>query len=113
MNKIYVQVSRNDYRIIDTEEIIYCQGESSYTTIYFSFEKNIVITTLLKNFENTLHNKGFFRINNNYLVNLSYVKEYSLGKEPKVVLLNNQELPISRRKKIEFKEKLQSVFAHV
>ena len=113
MSKIYVRINRNDYKLLDTEEILYCHGESSYTTIFFINERKIVITALLKNFENTLINDGFFRINNNILVNLNFVKNYSLGKDSKVVLLNNMELPISRRKKIDFKERLQSAYTHI
>jgi two-component system LytT family response regulator len=99
MSKIYVLESRNNFKEINTSELYYCHGESSYTSLYFADQSKIVITKLLKDVEGILINKNFFRINRNYLVNLNFIKSYSLGKVPKVILTNNMEIPISRRKK--------------
>ncbi len=111
--KIFIPVSRNNYKEVDITELLYCLGEGCYTTLYFVDNTNIVITKLLKEVENVLVKSNFLRINKNYLVNSNFIKSYSLGKEPKVIMINDIELPISRRKKEEFKEVLQSLFSHM
>lgn len=113
MSKIFISVSRNNYKEVDTTGLLYCVGESSYTTLYFIDQSNIVITKLLKEVEQILVIAGFLRINKNYLINTQYIKNYSLGKESKVTLINNIELSISRRKKEDFKEILQSLYTHI
>ena len=113
MSKIFLTTGRNKYKEVDTTELLYCIGESCYTTFYFADKRNIVITKLLKDVEQILIKNNFLRINKNSLVNLNYIKSYCLGKEAKVILTNNVELTISRRKKVEFKENLHSLFSHV
>lgn len=113
MCKIFVPISRNNYKEVEVKNLLYCLGEGSYTTLYFQDESFLVVTKLLKEVEKILSKYNFFRVNNNHLINLSYIKSYSIGKEPKVVLNNEHEISISRRKKEEFRQKLSSTYIHV
>jgi len=46
-----------------------------------------------------LADSGFMRIHKSYLVNLLHIKEYIRGEGGMVVLDNNKEVEVSRRKK--------------
>ncbi|WP_373517992.1 LytR/AlgR family response regulator transcription factor, partial [Pricia sp.] len=62
-----------------TDDIIYCEADGSYTTLYLSGKQKQVISKNLKDFENLLSGSGFCRVHNSHLINLSHVKKYIKG----------------------------------
>ena len=58
-------------------------------------------TKKLKELEDMLPNRMFFRVHNSYIVHLLKVKEY-LRSEGYLVLLNQKKIPVSRTKKEAF-----------
>ena len=113
MSKVFIPEGRNNYKEIDADNLLYGIGEGSYTTLYFTDNTKITLSKLLKEVEQDLSNCGFLRINKNCIINTLYIKSYSLGKDSKVILKNNSEFTISRRKKEKFKEIVQSNYIHI
>jgi two-component system LytT family response regulator len=64
--------------------------------------KSILVTKLLKDFEEILLPYRFFRIHNSHLINLNYIKKYIRGDGGQVIMENNEVIDVSRRKKEEF-----------
>ena len=95
--------------IISIKNIIRCEADGSYTTIYCSYEK-IVVTKTLKQIESVLAPFPFFRIHNSNLVNLNHVKRYHKGTGGMVELENGDKVVVSRYKKKEFLEVLANFF---
>jgi two-component system, LytTR family, response regulator len=52
----------------------------------------------------------FFRIHKSFLVNLVHVREYLRGDGGTVIMSNNMELEVSRRKKEQFLSKIKESF---
>ena len=85
---------------LQPEEIIYCESEGNYTTIYLENGKKIVMSTALKHVEEKLTD-DFFRIHHSYIINMNKVQEY-LKNDSFVILSNNIKVPVSRQKKSSF-----------
>ena len=49
-----------------------------------------------------LTNYGFYRIHQSFLINLRYVKEYIKGEGGEVIMINEDRLDVSRRRKGQF-----------
>ncbi|MBI3232875.1 MAG: response regulator transcription factor, partial [Bacteroidetes bacterium] len=92
---------------LNVNEIIYCESESSYTTFYMRSGEKIVSSKTMKEFEELLPLNLFFRIHHSYIVNLNEIKRYVKGEGGSVILNNQVELPVSKRKKEEFLKKLK------
>lgn len=90
---------------LNPEDIVYCESDGNYATIYLENKEKIVVTQKLKFMEDKLSDSYFFRIHNSYLINLNKVKEFHKTDEY-VVLSNNIKIPVSRNKKAEFLDKL-------
>jgi two-component system, LytTR family, response regulator len=86
----------------ETNDIIFCKAEGSYTTLYLANKQNKLVSRNLKDFENILADSGFYRAHHSYLINLRHVQRYIKGEGGHVVLTDNHEVDISRRKKDEF-----------
>lgn len=86
------------------DEILFCESDGNYTTIYLSTGKNLVVTQKLKQIEEKLTD-DFFRVHNSYVINLEKVSEY-LKNDGYVILTNKIKIPVSRQKKALLLEKL-------
>lgn len=82
--------------------IIRIESSSNYSKVFFMDGNSILVSKLLKDFEETLLSYRFFRIHNSHLINLNYIKKYIRGDGGQVILENNEVIDVSRRKKEEF-----------
>ncbi len=80
-------------------DIIYCEADSSYTTLHLINDKKITVAKTLKEFENMLPEIEFCRIHHSTLVNMSHVLKYVKGEGGYIIVSNNAQLNVSRRKK--------------
>ncbi len=92
---------------VDFKDILYCKSEGSYTEIHFKEDNMEVLSKKIKEIEEQTDDT-FFRVHNSYLVNLHYVKEYVKNEGPYLVLTNGATIPISRAKKNELLQLLNS-----
>ncbi|GAA3972957.1 LytR/AlgR family response regulator transcription factor [Mucilaginibacter dorajii] len=87
---------------IKVQDIIRCQSDVNYTTIFMKDKKSLMVAKTLKEFEGLLSPYNFFRIHNSHLVNLAYIKSYYKGKGGYVQLEDKTELEVSSRRKDDF-----------
>lgn len=90
------------YELERVNNIVYCQAEENYTKIVTNRNEAILVAKTLKNIENLLPEKMFFRIHKSYLVNLNYIKSYSKVQGYKITLENGVKLDVATRRNDEF-----------
>lgn len=86
---------------LDTDNIVYLQGDINYTHIHLIQGNKITSSKTLKDFEQLLPLKHFFRIHKAYIINLSYVSKYLKGDGGEVIMSEGSSLEVSRNKKAE------------
>ena len=92
---------------VDTNDIIYCESDSNYTSFYLKKDdkvEKVVISKTLKDVEEILEGADFFRIHASFLINMKHVSKFTRGDGGYVVMSNNQHITVSRKKKDEFFE---------
>ena len=94
------------------ENIIYCEAERSYTVFHLEGNKNVTVSKPLLDYDTLLQDTSFFRIHKSFLINLLHVKEYQRGEGGLVIMSNNAEIEVSRRKKDQFLYKIKEVFKY-
>lgn len=93
---------REGYLFVQVEEIVRCEADSNYTVLHLVGGEKHLVSKTLKEFENQLSGKRFFRIHKSHLVNMKYLKKYTKGDGGTVTMIDNTELDVSRRNKEEF-----------
>lgn len=88
--------------LIDNDDILYFAAKGNCTDVYLLNGKKITASKTLKEFEELLCDKFFFRIHHGFLVNIKYISKYIKGEGGYVLMKNNEELEVSRRKKSDF-----------
>ncbi|MVM32880.1 response regulator [Spirosoma sp. HMF4905] len=87
---------------VQMTDIIQCESLGSYTKFHLTGSKPIVVSRLLKEYEEILDNYYFFRVHQSNIVNLEHIKRYVKGDGGQVWLSDNTEVEVSRRRKEEF-----------
>lgn len=97
--KIVVKTHDRIYSIY-IKEIVRCEADSSYTTLYLENGHKIVVAKQLKEFDEMLSPNDFLRIHQSHLVNLNYVFYYQKGNNL-LIMKDESAIPVSAKKKDE------------
>jgi len=98
----------NGITYLAVNDILRCESDINYTTIYLRDHKKMVVAKTLKEFDELLSEYNFFRIHNSHLINLSFVKQYYKGKGGYIVMEDGTEIAVSTRRKDELLQRLSS-----
>ncbi len=96
--------STNSFKVAVLKDVLYLKADRNYTSIYFLNDKSELASKSLKEFDDMLSDKGFFRAHQSYLINMNHVTGFTKGKNSTIKLLNNVEIELARSKKSEFLE---------
>ena len=98
--------SKESIEFVDPNDIVGCEANSNYTTIYLVDGRKRVISKTLKDFEDMLTPFDFFRPHNSYLINLARVKEFIRGDGGYIIMENKMKVPVSKNKREELLQML-------
>jgi two-component system LytT family response regulator len=89
---------------VNTADIMYCQAESNYTNVVMSNRNKVLVAKTLKDIDETLSGKDFFRVHNSYLINMNQIKKFVRGDGGYILMNDDTQITIARSKKEEFFE---------
>lgn len=102
--------SSYDYSVVELKDIIYCEASDSYTKIHAK-KKIHLISKPLKNYDELLNDKGFYRVHKSFLVNVDHIRKIIKGVGAAVIMSDGANIPISMRKKDAFFQSLKDVIS--
>lgn len=97
------------YDIIEIKDIVRCQSENSYTYFFFADGNRTLICRTLKEVEMMLSDQPFFRVHQSHLINSKFVKNISNQDGGTLIMADDMEVPVSRRKRSYIKDILATM----
>lgn len=94
--------SSTDVEVLDLEQINYIEALNTYSTFHLTNNKRVTSTKSIKDYEQMLLHKGFFRIHKSYIVNVNLVASVDKKEGDVVILKNGQRLPLAVRRREAF-----------
>ena len=92
------------------ETVILLKANQNYTELYLNNGTMLLVATTLKVLEERFRaTKRFFRPDRSHVINLNYMTDYEKN-ENKIIMYNQQEVLISRRRKDRFNMFLEENF---
>lgn len=88
-----------------TDEIIRCEGLGGCTKVVLKERKNIISSYNLGVFKKLLEEYGFYTVHKSHLINTLHLKSYD--REGVITMTNDDSIPVSRRKRNEFIERIK------
>ena len=87
---------------VKMSDILRVEANGRYAKFYLLNKDTIVVSKTLGDFEDILSANQFFRIHDSSIINLNHIKKYIRGDGGTVVLSDNTELDVARRRKDDF-----------
>ncbi|MCD4723570.1 MAG: LytTR family DNA-binding domain-containing protein [Bacteroidales bacterium] len=85
--------------LIHVSDIIYCQADGGYTRFFTGKDKMILVSKPMAEYEELLHDYGFFRVHKSYLLNLEKVQRFEKEDGGYVVMPDEVRVPVASRKR--------------
>ena len=99
--------SSDGITMMNVKDILRLESDAGYTTFHSNDGEKILVTRSIGEFEEVLPRQSFFRIHVSHLVNLNFVKKFLREDGGYALLENGEKVPIARRRKDEFLERLK------
>jgi two-component system, LytTR family, response regulator len=105
-NQKIVLKTAEKHIIIKVQDIVNLEADNIYSSIFLKDERRIFVTKPIKQFEELLIDKGFYRPHRSHLVNISEICEYVKTDGGYLVMSNKKQIPVSASKVNELLSKL-------
>ncbi len=84
---------------LNPREIIRIEADRSYSWFYLTGDRKILVSKNLKEFQDLLGDRNFFRAHNSFLINLKYVKKFVRKEGGYIEMQDGAQIPVSRNRK--------------
>jgi len=93
---------QKEIHIVSLDDILYVEGDGSYSLVKLATGKQIVCSKRLSELEEMIASNDFFRVHKSYLVHLPHVVRYVKGRGGEVVMSDGSVVYVSSRRKDQF-----------
>jgi two-component system LytT family response regulator len=94
---------------LNTKEIIRIEADRSYCWFYMRDQKKHLVSRNLKEYQDLLNDRNFFRPHNSHLINLEFVKKYIRQEGGYIEMTDGSQIPISRIKRDLFLQQMSKL----
>jgi two-component system LytT family response regulator len=84
---------------LNPKDIIRIEADRSYSWFFITGDRKILVSKHLKEFQELLSDRYFFRSHNSHLINLKYVKKYIRKEGGYIEMADGAMIPVSRNRK--------------
>lgn len=97
-DKIILKTS-DKIHLVNTSEIIRIEADGNYSTLYIDDGRKVVVSTAIKEYEESLVDKGFHRIHKSHIININKLSYFDKTDSGDVVMADGSVVPVASRKK--------------
>jgi two-component system, LytTR family, response regulator len=84
---------------LNPKDIIRIEADRSYSWFFINDKRKILVSKHLKEFQDLLNDREFFRPHNSHLINLDFVKKFVRHDGGYIEMTDGSQIPISRNRK--------------
>jgi two-component system, LytTR family, response regulator len=107
-SKVKVVIKTWDsFYLIPVKDILFCEEDSGFTKFYIRNQDSILGSDSLNAYEAMLSENGFFRIHENYLINLRHIIGFENDPDSVILMDNDHDLPAESRRQLDMVERMK------
>lgn len=84
--------------VVDIDSIVRCEANNNTTIFFFNNSPSIKVSRTLREYEDLLSNKGFFRCHQSHLINKKHLLKVARFPVPTAKMDDGSQIPVSVRK---------------
>lgn len=96
--------TQDGIEMVRIEDIIRLEGAGAYTKIFVENARPVLVSKNLGEIESSLENRGFMRVHTSHIINPNKIIRYKKEEGGYLLMADQTEIPISRRRKDEILE---------
>jgi len=97
----------DNIHLIRVNEINYIESDGRYSSIFLESGDKVVVSNILKHYQEMLVDFGFYRVHKSYLINLTHIHRFEKAEGGYVILAGDAKVPVASRKREELMEMFQ------
>ena len=86
-------------KAVNIDDIVRLESESNYTSVFLKDGKTLLVSKPLKEYNDILEERNFFRSHQSHLINLEFFDVYEKQDGGYIRLKDGTNIPVSKRKK--------------
>ena len=94
-------------------DILRIEADDNYSHIYTTEGQRFTVSKTIKYYEDLLRGDNFFRVHKSHIINLNYMTKFVKGDGGYVVMNDEKEIVVSRRRRPAFMERMRTLGAQV
>lgn len=98
MDKLILRTSEHVH-LINTSDIIRIMSDGNYSTFFLNDGRKIVVSKVMKEYEELLIDKGFHRIHKSHMININQLSFFDKTDGGDVVMSDGSKVPVASRKR--------------
>lgn len=93
------------------KDILRIEADDNYSHIYTTEGQRFTVSKTIKYYEDLLKGDNFFRVHKSHIINLNYMKKFVKGDGGYVVMNDDKEITVSRRRRPAFTDRMKKLGA--
>ncbi|MFK8055907.1 MAG: LytR/AlgR family response regulator transcription factor [Saprospiraceae bacterium] len=93
------------------KDILRIEADDNYSHIYTTEGQRFTVSKTIKYYEDLLKGDNFFRVHKSHIINLNYMKKFVKGDGGYVVMNDDKEITVSRRRRPAFTDRMRKLGA--
>jgi two-component system, LytTR family, response regulator len=94
---------------VNLKDIVRLEAQDNYTDFYMSNGDKITTSKTIKVYEDMLETKNFYRIHKSHIINVNFIKKIMKGDGGYVIMDDNKQIDVSRRRRPLFMDFLKTL----
>jgi len=95
--------------LVNVKEIVHLEADGAYTTFFFNDGRKILVSKVIKEYDELLSESGFLRVHQSHIINLGYIDRYEKNDGGYLVMKDDTMIPVSFRKRETLLSKLEKI----
>ena len=89
----------NEIDLVNTNDVIRIEADGNYSTFYIEDGRQVIVSKAIKEWEESLIDKGFHRVHKSHLINIQKLQYFDKTDSGDVIMSDGSVVPVASRKK--------------
>lgn len=98
---------------VNLKDIVRLEADDNYTHLFLKDGQRLTASKTIKSYDDLLQSVNFFRVHKRHVINLNYMRKFVKGDGGYIVMDDDKEIEVSRRRRSAFLEQIRTLQANI
>lgn len=98
---------------VKLKDIVRLEADDNYTHIFLDDGQRITASKTIKSYDDLLQSVNFFRVHKRHVINLNYMRKFVKGDGGYILMEDDKQIEVSRRRRPAFLEQIKTLQASI